>query len=550
MTEQRDLISGYNSEQKMSIVPKETIEVIAQSIGINNLSPDVSLALAPDVEYRMREIMQEAIKCMRHSRRTTLTADDVDSALNLRNVEPIYGFASGDPLRFKRAVGHKDLYYIDDKDIDFKDVIEAPLPKAPLDTSVVCHWLAIDGVQPAIPENAPVEVIAPPSDGKKYDRKEDGLPVDIKLPIKHVLSRELQLYFEKITELTVSRSDTVLFKEALESLATDSGLHPLVPYFTCFIADEVSRGLNDFSLLFAMMRVVRSLLQNPHIHIEPYLHQLMPSVITCLVAKRLGNRFSDNHWELRDFTASLVSSICKRYGHVYSNLQTRVTKTLLHAFLDPKRAMTQHYGAVQGLAALGCNVVRLLILPNLESYLQLLEPEMLMEKQKNEMKRHEAWRVYGALLRASGRCLYDRLKVFTAFPSPPAHALWKTNGRIVTATQNKRKASMELDQQPPQKKVASDGPKGVVPINSLPSATMATGDSNMGPSSSGHVNDESKLGATIKEKGDKRALKMSAILAQAWKDDLNSGQFLFSLFELFGESIFSFIPVPEMSMFL
>ena len=36
-------------------------------------------------------------------------------------------------------------------------MIEAPLPKAPLDTSIVCHWLAIEGVQPAIPENAPVE---------------------------------------------------------------------------------------------------------------------------------------------------------------------------------------------------------------------------------------------------------------------------------------------------------------------------------------------------------------------------------------------------------
>ena len=44
--------------KKMSIVPKETIEVIAQSIGIANLSSDVALALAPDVEYRMREIMQ------------------------------------------------------------------------------------------------------------------------------------------------------------------------------------------------------------------------------------------------------------------------------------------------------------------------------------------------------------------------------------------------------------------------------------------------------------------------------------------------------------
>lgn len=36
--------------------------------------------------------------------------------------QPIYGFTSGGPLRFKRAVGHKDLFYIDDKDLDFKDV--------------------------------------------------------------------------------------------------------------------------------------------------------------------------------------------------------------------------------------------------------------------------------------------------------------------------------------------------------------------------------------------------------------------------------------------
>ena len=49
----------------------------------------------------------------------------------------------------------------------------------------------------------------------------------------------LQLYFDKITELVVSKSDSVLFKEALVSLGTDSGLHPLVPYFTCFVADEV-----------------------------------------------------------------------------------------------------------------------------------------------------------------------------------------------------------------------------------------------------------------------------------------------------------------------
>ena len=31
--------------------------------------------------------LQEAIKCMRHSKRTTLTASDVDGALNLRSLE-------------------------------------------------------------------------------------------------------------------------------------------------------------------------------------------------------------------------------------------------------------------------------------------------------------------------------------------------------------------------------------------------------------------------------------------------------------------------------
>ncbi|KAG9449345.1 hypothetical protein H6P81_009310 [Aristolochia fimbriata] len=551
----------------MSIVPKETIEVIAQSIGINNLPPDVALALAPDVEYRMREVMQEAVKCMRHSKRTVLTADDVDSALSLRNVEPIYGFASGDPLRFKRAVGQKDLFYIDDRDVEFKDVIEAPLPKAPLDTAVTVHWLAIEGVQPAIPENVPVEALVAPSENKKSEHgKEDGLPVEIKLPVKHVLSRELQLYFDKITDLIVSKSNSDLLKKALISLATDSGLHPLVPYFTFFIADEVSRSLNDFPLLYALMRVVRSLLQNKHIHIEPYLHQLMPSVITCLVARRLGNRISDNHWELRDFTANLVASICKRFGHTYHDLQPRVTKTLLHAFLDPMKALTQHYGAIQGLSVLGPSVVRLLILPNLEPYMKLLEPELLLESQKNEIKRREAWRVYDALLHAAGLCLYERLKLFPSLLSPPARSLWRSNAKVVTRAPDKRKASDDLlsqqqQQQPPLKKLADGTLSSISMTGDLQQGACIAGDSfraisgepELDPSlSSGQIanSNESVSGGNKREKGDKRAPNMSAVLMQAWKEDVDAGHLLASLYELFGEGIFSFAPSPEMSFFL
>ncbi|XP_019095147.1 PREDICTED: transcription initiation factor TFIID subunit 6-like [Camelina sativa] len=521
----------------MSVVPKETVEVIAQSIGITNLLPEAALMLAPDVEYRVREIMQEAIKCMRHSKRTTLTASDVDGALNLRNVEPIYGFASGAPFRFRKAIGHRDLFYTDDREVDFKEVIEAPLPKAPLDTEIVCHWLAIEGVQPAIPENAPLEVIRAPAENKPHEQK-DGPLIDIRLPVKHVLSRELQLYFQKIAELAMSKSNSALFKEALVSLASDSGLHPLVPYFTNFIADEVSRGLNDFQLLFNLMHTVRSLLQNPHIHIEPYLHQLMPSVVTCLVSRKLGNRFADNHWELRDFTANLVALICKRYGTVYITLQSRLTKTLINALLDPKKALTQHYGAIQGLTALGHNVVRLLIVPNLEPYLRLLEPELDAEKQKNQTKSYEAWRVYGALLRATGLCIHDRLKIFPPLPSPSPSFLHKGKGKIINTEPQKRKLSVDSsDNRSPQKRLTTkDGPDGVQSQDHTGAAPMEVDNpvendnqpqNSAQPSSSEQTSDanesESRNGM-VKESGRGRAITMKAILDQIWKDDLDSGR--------------------------
>lgn len=39
-------------------------------------------------------------------------------------------------------------------------------------------------------------VLSLPSDNRKTEVKEDGVPVEIKLPIKHVLSRELQVVLQ------------------------------------------------------------------------------------------------------------------------------------------------------------------------------------------------------------------------------------------------------------------------------------------------------------------------------------------------------------------
>lgn len=561
----------------MSIVAKESIHIIAQSIGLSNLQDDVAAALAPDVEYRMREIMQEAIKSMRHSKRSVLTTDDVSCALSLRNVEPLYRYASSDPLRFKREASHPDIYYIDDRDLEFKEVVDTPLPKAPLETSVVVHWLAVEGVQPAIPENAPIEGFAVPQDTKKPDaeapgRKDEDIRVDVKASVKHVLSRELQLYFAKITELILNGAEPSLLKAALASLATDSGLHSLVPYFTQFISDEVTRSLDEFPLLFSLMRAVQSLLLNPHIHLEPYLHQLMPAVITCLVAKRLGGNSLEDHWPLRDFTASIVAFICRRFGSAYLNLQPRVTRTLLHAFMDPKRAITQQYGAIQGLAALGPRVVRLLVLPNLETYILLLAPEMDMKSQPNEIKRYEALRVYGALLRAAGDCLYEKFRTEPELLLATSSIVMKTSDQVAMALEKpdlptrlaaasaenlarKRPATGELRSQSGEKKIHTH--PSVSDSQALPSGDGSVVDVEMTSmdalvaSNPESAEVKSRSSSDRQEDGKKTRqslVRNRIVLPDAVKEDAEAGPLLGSMVDFFGEAMIPFIPLKELSL--
>ncbi|KAG1240493.1 hypothetical protein G6F68_017607 [Rhizopus microsporus] len=71
----------------MSVFPKDTIKNIGESLGISNLKDETTTALAQDVEYRIHELIQEATKFMRHSKRTKLTVEDINAALRVKNVE-------------------------------------------------------------------------------------------------------------------------------------------------------------------------------------------------------------------------------------------------------------------------------------------------------------------------------------------------------------------------------------------------------------------------------------------------------------------------------
>lgn len=111
-------------------------------------------------------------------------------------------------------------------------------------------------------------------------------------------------------------------------------------------------------------------------------------------------------------------------------------------------------------------------------------------------------------------------------------------------------------QQPPHKKQIVEGSLGPISLppdlqgSSADSFPAASGES--GPSSSsGQVLNEVVSGNNNRrERGDGRAPKASAVLSQAWKEDVDAGHLLASLFELFGEAIFSFAPSVATSFFL
>ena len=45
------------------------------------------------------------------------------------------------------------IFDVEDDEVDFDDILNAPLPKVPAEVTYTAHWLAVEGVQPTIPQN-------------------------------------------------------------------------------------------------------------------------------------------------------------------------------------------------------------------------------------------------------------------------------------------------------------------------------------------------------------------------------------------------------------
>ncbi|CAN8095859.1 unnamed protein product [Discula destructiva] len=399
-------------EQRLLWNP-ENVKDVAESVGIGNLNEEALKVLQQDVEYRLGQVIIESLRFMRQAGRTTLTIQDIAQALRILEVEPLYGYDSTRPLKYGEAsMGPgQPLFYIEDEEVEFEKLINAPLPKVPRDATFTAHWLAIEGVQPNIPQNPSTaesrsQELVPKGPGANpaLAALAGNDNVSFRPHVRHIISKELVLYFDRIQSaiLDDNSDDEVrqLREAALQSVRSDPGLHQLVPYFVNFIANQVTHRLDDLFVLRQMMELTDALIDNDNLFLDPYASPLSAPVLTCLMSKKLGSDEGldalKEQYELRELSSNVLGKIAKNYSKSNTRLRPKLTRTCLKYFLDPSKPAAVLFGAVGGLSAAGGPMsVRVLLLPNLKAF-----DELILAKLVDKVSQMEIDTLLGAIVKA------------------------------------------------------------------------------------------------------------------------------------------------------
>ena len=97
-------------------------------------------------------------------------------------------------------------------------------------------------------------------------------PVSIRQLLPRLVSEELQLYFSRVTIAVERGASTFNTRQqqdaALASMARDVGLQELVPFFCRYISSQIYQHVHNVEHCRTLIRLTRSLLMNPHVHLE------------------------------------------------------------------------------------------------------------------------------------------------------------------------------------------------------------------------------------------------------------------------------------------
>lgn len=219
------------------------------------------------------------------------------------------------------------------------------------------HWLAISGKVPNIPEN----------EGEEIEDITNERVAETDVDVNHQLSLEQQIYYNSVLETlnTGKRIDAIL-----ESLNSDSSLTRLIPYISRSMFNMILE-CDSLEILDRGVKILGSLSLNKYLNLEPYLHQIMPALLSGLMR---GDLIQEGHWVFRKNTALIVARVCDHFSDYYEDLKARVLKLYVKVLEDIQKPPVSHYAAIQGINAFGDLCIKNLLVPLLGNYFkQVLE---------------------------------------------------------------------------------------------------------------------------------------------------------------------------------
>lgn len=291
--------------------------------------------------------------------------EHLNLSLKKHRLEPLYGFFSGNHDDEVNGEKYKKLE-------DLAKQFSAPA--VPLKPSLALHWLAVNGTQPAIPEN-PVIL----SDKAQQELK--------------TLPKEFQNLYVRIVGALLQATDKRTKEAVLDILRQDQCLQPLVPLLARFFYTQIKAHSRSqpVSHLVLLLDALVALQSNPHVALEAHLTQLLPGIFTLVAAPVLGIEHAEassssstssslqlhqlntqTHWSLRRRAAECVALILRRYHHSFPDLLPRVCRTYIDALNPPSQSLATVFGGVAGLMALGEEPLRQLLLPQLPNLKRLI----------------------------------------------------------------------------------------------------------------------------------------------------------------------------------
>ena len=97
--------------------------------------------------------------------------------------------------------------------------------------------------------------------------------------------------------------------------------------------------------------------ESKRLHIETYLHQLLPTVITCAVGSGVcRNSTFKEQKDIREFAARIIDIVAKNYcmeAGKANNVYSRLVRTFVSALEDPTKSLLSVYGVLLCLNKLG-----------------------------------------------------------------------------------------------------------------------------------------------------------------------------------------------------